>query len=251
MKYVIKYIFLFSLLFVSFFYADKVSKIMINNSELMKKIKIESVNYNKSSDDAVIIDNYIVPGKNGIVVDELASYYQMKSDNTFNSSKLVFKQVKPNISISNNKELVINKVSTKSGIALVFKDNKQILDYLSDHNIIINRLVTVKSFNKNAKYEQIGIEENVDKLFDKYKLNKYICFEDYLSKNKCIEKNKYLVNSTYIISNSIGLKSKVVSGNILYLEDSLKINDFKYLLNIIKTRDLTLYFLSEFISEEA
>ena len=250
MKYVIKYIFLFSLVFISFFYAGGVSKVLINNSQLMQKIKIESVNFNKLSDDAIIIDNNIVPGKNGIVVDELASYYQMKDSNVFDFTKLVFKQVKPNISVSDHKELIINKVLVKKGIVLVFKDNEQILDYLKDKQIIINRLVTSKTFDKSSNYEQISIDENVDKLLDKYKLNKHICFDNYLSKNKCIEKNKYLVNSTYSINNSIGLNNKVVSGNILYLDDSLKLENFKYLLSMIEKRDLNLYFLSEFISEE-
>ena len=251
MKYVIKYIFLFSLLFISFFYADKVSTIIINKSELMKQIKIESVNYNEPSSNAIILEGNIIPGKNGIIVDELASYYQMKSSNIFDISKIVFKQIKPNISINNHKELVINKVSTKKGIALVFKDNKQILEYLKNNKLIINRLVTTQTFNKNSQYEQISIDENADKLLDKYKKNKHICFDSYLSKDKCLEKNKYLVNSTFNIYGSIGLNNKVVSGSILYIDDNLSIKDFKYLLNMIRTRDLSLYYLSDFISEEA
>ena len=250
MKYVIKYIFLFSLLFVSFYYAERVSKLVINNSQLMQKIKIESVNYNKPSGDAIILEDSIIPGQNGIIVDELASYYQMKGSNIFDSSKIVFKQLKPNISVKDHKDLIINKVSTSKGISLVFKDNKQILEYLKNNNLIITRLVTIKTFDKNNKYEQISIDENVDKFLDKYKLNKHICFNNYLSKNDCIKKNKYLVNSTYNINGSIGLKNKVISGNILYLDDNLSTNDIKYLLNMTKNRDLTLYYLSEFISEE-
>ena len=250
MKYLIKYIFLFTLLFVSFFYADRVSKITITSSKLMKQIKSVSMDFSRLSCDATIIGNNIIPGKNGIIVDEMASYYQMKSSNIFDSSKIVLKQIRPNISIDNHKGLIINKVSTKNGIALVFKDNEKILEYLDKHNIVINRLATFKTFNKNANYEQISIDESVDNLLEKYKKNKHICFNNYLSKKICLEKNNYLVSSTYTINGSIGLNEMVVAGNILYLDDYLKINDFKYLLNIIKTRDLTLYYLSEFISEE-
>ena len=58
-------------------------------------------------ENAFIEDGYIIPGLNGVKINELDSYYQMVNENTFLENKLVFYQVKPEVSIEDNKNLII------------------------------------------------------------------------------------------------------------------------------------------------
>ncbi len=252
MKYLVKYFFLFSLLLFSFYYTNVASHLMINKSSLMKEIKQKASSYEKESTDAIIENGMIIPGQNGIKVDFLNSYYQMKINNYFDENKLVFQQVTPSLSIDNNKNLVIDKVRyQKRGIALVFYNNESILSFLQNNKLVITRLVDSSTFNKKTLYEQISIDKNTDQLLNKYKLNKNICFEDFIDKETCVMDFKYLVKSTYHVSNSLGLYKKIISGNIIYLEDTLNLSDFKLLLNKINSQDLKLYYLSDFISEKS
>ena len=252
MKDVIKYIFLFVLVLFSFYYTDKISMILIDNSSLMKKIKEEKDKFEVSSIDAIIDAEFIVPGKNGLKVNLLESYHQMKKDNRFDKDKLVFDEVIPEQSINYNKDMIINKGRyDKKGISLVFKDNQNIIKYLNNNNIKMTRLVNKETFKSDAQYEQIAIDKDVDSLLNKYKLNKMICFDNYIDREKCYKDSKYLSTYTYYIENVLSIDNKLISGNILYLDDYLNEQDFKLILNKIYHSGLSLYYLSEIISEKA
>ena len=252
MKSSLKYIFLFGLIIFSFYYTDKVSTMMINNSLLMQTIKDNASFYEIPSTNAIIINNKIIPGQNGREVNLYHSYYQMKNDNYFDASKLVFNETIPSLSLENNKEYIIDKVRyQKRGLSLVFKDNQEILNYLNNKHLIINRLVNKITFNKNASYEQISIDEQTDHLLTKYQLNKQLCFNNYFDLDYCLITGKYIVHSTYDINNLLNIDQKIISGNILFLEDTLSLSDFKLLLSKIYSKDLKLYYLNDFISEKA
>ena len=251
MKDLIKYIFLFCLLIFSFYYTDKVSIMIINKSSLMETIKSNTYQYKKDAIDAIIDKETIIPGINGLTVNELESYYQMKHVGIFDKDKLVFQEMKPSISINNHKGLIINKGHyDKKGVALVFKDNTNILEYIKSNNLKITRAVNASSFNKDAKYEQISIDDETNKLFIKYKLNNNICLLDYQNKETCLQDNKYLVQSTYHIHNTASLTKKALSGDIIFIDDNLSISEIKMLLKSINYQDLSLYYLSELISEK-
>ena len=65
MKNLFKYMGIALVLLVSFYYTEKMSKIVVNNSSLVKEINRNSKDYNVASVSAIIEDDYIIPGLNG------------------------------------------------------------------------------------------------------------------------------------------------------------------------------------------
>ena len=78
MKRYLKIISISILVIFSFYYTNVVSTMFINKSELMKKINSYKSIYEESFVNAIINDEYIIPGINGISIDSLNSYYKMK-----------------------------------------------------------------------------------------------------------------------------------------------------------------------------
>ena len=253
MKKLLNHICLFFLVLISFGYASIISKSFINNSFLMKEIKSKRIEYEMESIDATIEGNYIIPGLNGLTVDAFKSYKEMKMNNTFSPLMLVFKEKKPHNSIDNNKDKIIKKGrKDKKMVSIIIKNNEDLQNYLIKNNIPFTRLIFESDFDMTNKYEQINIETNpvgLDNKLNKYHLNKKICIIDYSNKDKCIKDNKYLVSFTYIANNYIKLKSKIVSGDIIFLDDYYSLDDLLLLLKEVKYRDLQLGYLSNVISE--
>lgn len=215
MKRFNKYICLFFLVLFSFYYTHKVSQIIINNTYLMKSIKSNSKDYEKPFINATINGKYITSGLNGLKVDYKKSYYNMKSDNIFSSSKIVFIETKPNISIYNHKDLLINKGSNKGSVAIVYENNKYLL-------------------NKKIKLTRIS------------EINSSICFV--IDEYNC-SYNIFLVTYTHKINNYISIKDKINAGDIIYIEDNMKESDINLLLKEISFRDLKIDYLENVISE--
>ncbi len=97
MKNIIKYIGIFVIMLIGFYYTEKMNDVVINNSSLMLEINSKENDYKIDAIDAFIEDNYIVPGLNGKKVNVLKSYDNMKGLNTFNSSFLEFDIIRPTI----------------------------------------------------------------------------------------------------------------------------------------------------------
>ena len=89
MKKYVSFILILILLIGSFYYADKVSNFIINKSPLMKTLKSNKDKYEIKSVDAIVSDEYIIPGIEGKKVSEIESYYNMKKYNTFVSDNSI------------------------------------------------------------------------------------------------------------------------------------------------------------------
>ena len=77
MKKYVSFILILILLIGSFYYADKVSNFIINKSPLMKTLKSNKDKYEIKSVDAIVSDEYIIPGIEGKKVSEIESYYKI------------------------------------------------------------------------------------------------------------------------------------------------------------------------------
>ena len=235
------------LLVFSFYYTNKISTFIINNSSLMKDINSYIDSYKTNSINAIINNEYIIPGLNGKKVNKLASFYNMKKDNYFLKSKIVYDEVKPDISINNNKDKIINK--TRKNITIIVKDNKDIIEYANLNKIKLTRLITYNDFNKNSFLEQINIDEKSDYLLNKYNMNKNICIIGFNNKDKCIKSKKLLVEPTYTLKDVLFINDRLSNGDIIFLDDRFKLDNFNYLLSIIKYHDFDIDYLSNNISE--
>ena len=126
MKEIFKYIGLFFLIVFSFYYTDKISTMLIYKSDLMQEINNNKEKYEKDFVNAIIDQDNIIPGTNGIKINELDSYYRMKKNNAFSKTDLVYEEISPIISIENNKNLIISKGrESKQMVALLLNNNKE------------------------------------------------------------------------------------------------------------------------------
>ncbi len=257
MKNLFKYIGLVSLLLFSFYYTEKMSSAVINKSSLVKEINKVSDEYNIISVSAIIDNDYIIPGLNGYAVNVLKSYNNMRYLDSFNSYYLEYDKVLPDVSLENNKDKIIKYGNNrKNGIAIILKNNIDVLNYIKENNLKINRLIDKNTFSKTELYEQINNDnteyDKVEKMLNNANINHDLC---YINKNIidiCREHKKYLIEESLVLNsyNLANIKEKIKSGYIIYVNDNVSVSDFKLLIKQIYYQNLKLLYLSELISED-
>ena len=255
MKY-FKYLLMIILILVSFYLTEKSALFLRGKDPIMQTIKEYSKDYNTDAIDAKIDNNYIIPGMYGRRVNEIKSLMKMKSLKTFNSLFLKTDKIKPNISIDDNKDKIINKGNEKkNAISFILEnDESNIITYLVSEKIEASILVDKISVNNN-NFEQINNDfsnyEYVEKILNKDKNNTNICIINRTNKNFCIRHKKYLVEPTYVLTstNLVIIKNKITSGDIILIKDNVSIDDLSYLINYIKSKNLNIVKLSKLISE--
>ena len=108
----------------SFYYTNKLIEFSKSKDPIMIEIMKNKDDYNKLSIDALINNNYIIPGSEGLEVDVDKSYTKMKKLGKYNDNLYVYDVVKPTISIKDNyNKFVINGNTTKKEVSLIFKVN--------------------------------------------------------------------------------------------------------------------------------
>ena len=257
MKNLFKYIGLSAVLLFSFYYTEKMSSIVINNSSLVMKINENSDAYKLEAVSAVIDDDYIIPGLNGQVVNVLKSYDKMKHLDDFHSYYLVFDTIKPDISLENNKNKIIKYGNrAKNAVSIIVQNNINILNYAKEKKVAITRLVDKDTFDKVNWYDQINNDpveyKKVENMLNNYNINKNICVINNHLLEICKKNKKYLVEPT-ITLNSYNLstfKDDIKSGYIINISDDAELVDFKIMLRQIYYQDLEVISLSELIKEE-
>ena len=252
-----RYIGLVIILCFSFLYAERIANFTLEKNKLYQEINNNKDTYTIKPVNAIISDSYITPGINGKKVNVKKSYYKMKNIQTFNELYLVFNIMQPDISLNNNLDRIINKGNElKNGVAFVIDNNKEIIDYLINNNIPASILITMDTFNKDSKLEQINNDEynysKVDILLNKYHKNTNICYLNSKLDDLCRKNHKYLVKSAIVVDNSnfINIKNNIISGDIYYISKNLSINNMELLIKTIQFKDLHIMTLSDLISED-
>ena len=253
-----KYILFSILVLLSFYTTNKTANLVRNQDPILKEIRNISLEKKEDFVNAVIEDDYIIPGMYGSIIDELKSLAKMKEQDVFNNLYLVSQPIKPDISLSDNLDKIIIKGnSKKQQVSFVIDENssKKIKDYLVKNSIKASLLITKDNFSKDSYFEQINNDydnyQELDKLLKKSKLNTNICLvNDNNSFLKlCQKKKKYLVKPSLSLDNTniIEVKEKLDSGSIIYLKS---INYLDCLVEYIKSKDLKIVPLSLLISEK-
>ena len=232
-----KYLLLSILILLSFYTTNKTANLVRSQDPILKEIKSASLEKKEDFVNAVIKDDYIIPGMYGSVVDELKSLAKMKEQDVFNSLYLINQPIKPDISLNDNLDKIIIKGN------------------LVKNKIKASSLVTKDNFSKDSYFEQINNDfsnyKEVDKYLKKNKINTNICVLDNNNSNLkfCRSKKKYLVKPSLSLDNTniIEVKEKLDSGSIIYLKS---INYLDCLVEYIKSKDLKIVPLSLLISEK-
>lgn len=253
-----KYILFSLLVLLSFYTTNKTANLVRNQDPILKEIRNISLEKKEDFVNAVIQDDYIIPGMYGSVVDELKSLSKMKEQDVFNNLYLVSQPIKPDISLSDNLDKIIIKGnSKKQQVSFVIDENssKKIKDYLVKNSIKASLLITKDNFSKDSYFEQINNDfknyKELDKTLKKNKINTNICVLDNNNSNLkfCKSKKKYLVKPGMFLDNAniIEIKPKLDSGSIIYIKDATYLD---CLVEYIKSKDLKIVPLSQLISEK-
>lgn len=253
-----KYILFSILVLLSFYTTNKTANLVRNQDPILKEIRNISLEKKEDFVNAVIEDDYIIPGMYGSIIDELKSLAKMKEQDVFNNLYLVSQPIKPNISLSDNLDKIIIKGnSKKQQVSFVIDENssKKIKDYLVKNNIKASLLITKDNFSKDSYFEQINNDfknyKELDKTLKKNKINTNICVLDNNNSNLkfCKSKKKYSVKPGMFLDNAniIEIKTKLDSGSIIYIKDATYLD---CLVEYIKSKDLKIVPLSQLISEK-
>jgi len=251
-----EYLGIIGICLLSFYYTEKVALYVRNKNPLMKTISSLSVDKNVHSIEAEIVDGkYIIPGLSGKEIDLGESYARMQENNTYDEDRLVFNEIKPEVSLEENKDKIIIKGNKeKKSVSLVFESVNDLTRYLHQNNYKINVLINKEEYDFN--YELINnsnVEQtftSIEKALNKVKKNKNLC----MIKNEQIPdycKGKYLFLPSITISHSniSSEKNNIESGDIVLIKDSISLAELNVILNQIKYQDLSIVPLSELILE--
>ena len=159
-----KIIGIISIVVFSFYLTDFVTELAINSNPLMQTIKNSSTNYDIESVDAIIEENTIIPGIKGKKVSIMESFLNMKDFGTFNTNYLIYDDIKPNISISDNKDkIIISGNKKKRNISILINNNKNIEAYLDKNNLKYTKLI---KYLDNIYKDNVNIENDKKKFKD-------------------------------------------------------------------------------------
>lgn len=147
----------------SFYYTNKLIEFSKSKDPIMIEIMKNKDDYNKLSIDALINNNYITPGSEGLEVDVDKSYTKMKKLGKYNDNLYVYDVVKPTISIKDNyNKFVINWNTTKKEVSLIFKVN-DLKNIENINKILFNNNVSATFFiDGNIKDDDINILKILD-----------------------------------------------------------------------------------------
>ena len=277
LKNILKTIGLLSLIVFSFFYTEKVitvisekDPIMIKINDLKDSFKIDEVN-------AIIDNNTIIPGIYGKEVDIDKSYNNMKKVGLYNEMLYAYKEIKPSISLNDNKDKYIIKGNpNKLNVAIIIKlvneikldeitskiSKKEIpINFFIDYTYLnnnINEVYKLKnsylySYGDNGIYtpEVLIFSNNILEHISKKKALFCLSEEDNSKTiNLCSNNDMYTIKPN-IIGNYDTIKNNLESGSIILLEASSKmIIEFDNIINFINAKGYNIVSLEKLIDEK-
>ena len=252
-----------------------------NEDDIMVQIKAVSSHYSEKPEEAVLIENGIIPGISGR---EDESYNKMKRLGYFNKELLVYDKKNPKNTLKNNYDkYIIKGNSIKQSISLIIliqkntkpEDLKKIKDiatlkniklnffidgyWFEENNDIINSIVMDKHELGNLSYDGnyqdssfIWMDTIIKKLTDKKYSFCYKEKENKLHLETCSLYKNYTIIPSIIIDNNLynDVKNQISSGDIVSLKVTDKnINELPSTITYIESKGLKIVTLSELLKE--
>ncbi len=253
---------------------NKITTIIKSKDPIMKNIISNMDKYKILTVNAVINKDIIIPGISGCIVDVDESYENMKKINEYNSNLLKYKDLIPEITISN----IYNKYITKGNshnrrvsIVINIKDsidkslsiantNQTKLNIFLDSELlkngaidINNKYVHIYNGGTNNNYDDITVEWMNDVINDSYNNSSYCINKDKNDNNLliCARNRMHSIYPTIVINNSNTYKSKtlITNGSIVFLEGN-DINNLTSIISYIKGKGYNIVYLNELLEEK-
>lgn len=262
---------------LSIYYTDKSLDTLKEKDPIMQKIK-ENTKFNIEPVNAIIKDNTITPGIDGIKIDQKKSYNQMKKYGTYNESLTRLKKEKPSISIDNYYDLYIEGGNpTKRKIAIVFT----IDDIFPDEVLYI---LNLKGYKATFFIDGTLLEENISKIREsnmEFELLSYdgkyntsllktslsflegikdekakFCFTEKENKNLlsfCSKNHLHTIKATNIFSNNLyhNIKINLSNGKIFIIRiNNYTLKELLTSLDYVYSKGYEIVSLQNLLSEE-
>ena len=257
----------FSIIFLicfSFFYTDKVINMINKKDPLMEEIVNIKKDYDVLPVNATLEEDTIVPGITGKEIDIDKSYENMKTGGIFREEALVFKDLYPTSSISDNKDKYIVKGnSSKKEVSLLIILNNNYINEIKElegitilvnhkdltiSNIKLLKDKEIYTYGNNGMYnEEILTSDNT--LINRLSNNKsYYCLtkeknEEVL--NLCSKNNMYTVIPN-ITGGYYNIKNNLSNGSIILLDN---LSDINIIIKYIKSKGYKIVSLNNLLSE--
>ena len=257
----------------SFFYTEKVTKIVRNKDPIMIKInEIKKDSYINVVKPIINNDEYIT-GINGCTIDIDKSYNKMKQVGEFKEELIVMKETNEN-NIKGKYIVGANKLSKKISLVFYIKDdiNNDLINFLSNKNITGNFFIDHDYLEKNIITIRF-ISENNNNIYylgknniyeDKYMIyiNNLIGINTNNESNLCITDKKdsellklcsnydmKTIKTTPITDNIISnVKENLTNGAIISI-DSSDTDKIKVAINYILSKGYKIVSLDELLNE--
>ena len=245
-----------SVLCFSFYFTEQAALFMRSQDPLYESIVAVKEEYKEESINAIIKDDYMIPGYSGIEINVDKSFQNMKYLGYYQTVSLVFDEIKPEVSVSENKDKIIYRGnSLKQSVALILED-EHLIAYLEEMGIPYSVLTTQENVDTHRAYgtkinNDFTNYDAVEKALKNNKENNELCYIKNNNKDFCIEKKKLLIKETLSVSKNDFSKTynKVSSGDIIYIQNNLGLANFKVLLENIEFKGLKIISLQDLISE--
>jgi len=271
---------LLSLICFSFFCTNQISMVIRDNDDILKQIKQIESQYKIEPINAVIDGNTIIPGVAGSEVDVNKSYKKMKKINSFNDNLLVYKDIKPEISVNNvYDKYIISGNKNKQEVALVFvvknNDNiNKILSILDEKEVEAtffidsawfenNNDLAIQLFEKGHTIGTLGYSEDYNSSSISWmnsvikSLIKQESTYCYIINNEealgmCSKNKSYTITPSIVVENNplIEIKKQLRSGSIVSLEvNSNTIKELSLILDYIDSKGFEMVNIESLIDE--
>ena len=256
----------------SFFYTEKVTKIVRNKDPIMIRInEIKKDSYIEAVKPIINNDEYIT-GINGCTIDIDKSYNKMKTMGEFNEDLIVMKETN-NKNIKDKYIVGANKLNKKVSLVFFIKDdiNNDLINYLSnknikgnffvDHDYLEKNIITIKFISENNNIYYLG-KNNIYE--DKYIIyvNNLIGINSNNESNYCITDKKdddllklcsnyemKTIKKIPITDNILNnVKENLTNGEIISI-DSNDTDKIKLAINYILSKGYKIVSLDELLNE--
>ncbi len=272
---------LVALVCVSFIYTEKTVSVVYDMDDIMVKIKEEASKYKIDAIDAKVVNNTIVPGLNGKMVDENKSYYKMKKYGSYNPNLLVYKKILPKVSIKNNYDnYVIGGNPSKKMVSLVFtvypnNDVLRVMDILENKGVVGNFFIDGYWLEDNNLTLQDMVKKghNIGNLsYNNDYMDKSFGWMNMVIKNLtngvsycmsttdnsdglsiCKMNSNYMIRPSDVIENSLvsKVKKSIKNGSIIAIGiNDLTIKELGLMISYVKSKGYEIVSLKDLLSEE-
>ena len=281
MKKIFEGIGLLSLICFSFFYTSQIATVIKDNDDIYKQINEIKEQYTTKPIDAIIKENTIIPGISGSEIDVNKSYKKMKKINSFNDNLLVYKSIKPSISVNEMYDkYIISGNKNKNEVALLFllKDGDSvhsILNILQENEVEATFFTDGYWFENNNELVLDIIEEghNIGNLGYTYNYNVsgidwmnsivksigeqkdtycYNLIDDATALSLCNGNKSYTIRPNIVVKQNplIEIKKSLNNGSIISLEvNDTTTKELSLILDYIDSKDLKMVNIEELIKE--